>query len=314
MLNELKLDIAAAYERIAPHIRKTPVMHLQPGTFGLDFAISVKLEGQQVTGSFKPRGAFNTVLKHQARARNGLVAASGGNHGAGVAYVARAMGLPCRIFVPSVSSEMKRQVLRDLGAEVIVDGDVYAESYLAAKAYAEQSDGLLVAAFEAREAIEGQGTLALELEQQAPELDKVIVSVGGAGFIAGVAAWYGASTQTIGVEPEMAPSLYAALEAGRPVDVQTGGVAADALGCRRVGDLSFEVAKAAHVICYLVSEEQIIQAQKDIWNTLRLIVEPAAALPLALLRSGQIAVARGEHVGLVLCGSNTDPAKLHAGV
>ena len=310
MLSDLKSDIAAAYDRIAPHIRRTPVMRLERGAFGFDFGITVKLEGQQVTGSFKPRGAFNTVLKNQELASNGLVAASGGNHGAGVAYVARAMGLPCTIFVPIVSSEMKRQVLRDLGAEVVVEGHVYAESYVAALDLAEQSGRLLVRAFEARDTIEGQGTLALELHQQVPDLTKVIVSVGGGGFIAGVAAWYGASSQIIGVEPDMAPSLYAALAAGEPVDVQTGGVAADALGCRRVGEIAFDVAVAAGVACYLVSEEQIIKAQRAIWNELRLIVEPAAALPLALLQSGQVAVGHGEHVGLVLCGSNTDPARV----
>jgi threonine dehydratase len=310
MLDELKSDIVAAYERITGHIRKTPVMRLEKGAFGLDAAITLKLEGQQVTGSFKPRGAFNTVLKQRDLAQNGLVAASGGNHGAGVAYVAKTMGLPCRIFVPTVSSEMKRQMLRDLGAEVIVEGDVYAETFLAAKAGAKQSNALLIPAFEARDTIEGQGTLALELEQQAPDLDKIIVSVGGGGFIAGVSAWYGTSSQVIGVEPEMAPSLHASLAAGQPVDVQTGGVAADALGCRRVGDLAFEIARAANVTCYLVTEEQILKAQKDIWRELRLIVEPAAALPLALLQSGRATFDSGETIGLVLCGSNTDPAKL----
>ena len=310
MLDELKNDIRAAYERIAGHIRKTPVMRLEKGAFGLDVTITLKLEGQQVTGSFKPRGAFNTVLKQRDLAQNGLVAASGGNHGAGVAYVAKTMGLPCRIFVPTVSSEMKRQMLRDLGAEVIVGGDVYAETYLAAKAGAKQSNALLIPAFEARDTIEGQGTLALELEQQAPDLDKIVVSVGGGGFIAGVSAWYGTTSQVIGVEPEMAPSLHASLAAGQPVDVQTGGVAADALGCRRVGDLGFEIARAANVTCHLVTEQQILQAQKDIWRELRLIVEPAAALPLALLKSGKVEFDGGEKVGLVLCGSNTDPVKL----
>jgi threonine dehydratase len=310
MLSELKSDIRAAYERIAGHIRKTPIMRLEKGAFGLDVAITIKLEGQQVTGSFKPRGAFNTVLKHRDLAENGLVAASGGNHGAGVAYAAKAMGLPCRIFVPMVSSQMKRQILRDFGAEVIVEGNVYAETFLAAKADAKQSNTLLIPAFEARDTIEGQGTLALELEQQAPDLDNVIVSVGGGGFIAGVSAWYGTSSQVIGVEPELAPSLHASLAADHPVDVQTSGVAADALGCRRVGDLGFEIARAANVTCHLVTEEQILQAQKDIWRELRLIVEPAAALPLALLKSGKVEFDGGEKVGLVLCGSNTDPAKL----
>ncbi|MBY5494254.1 threonine/serine dehydratase [Rhizobium leguminosarum] len=310
MLDELKGDIRAAHERIAGHIRKTPVMRLEKGAFGLDVPLTIKLEGQQVTGSFKPRGAFNTVLKHRDLAQNGLVAASGGNHGAGVAYVAKTMCLPCRIFVPTVSSEMKRQILRDLGAEVIVEGAGYAETFLAAKGEAKKSNALLIPAFEARDTIEGQGTLALELEQQAPDLEKIIVSVGGSGFIAGVAAWYGNTAQVIGVEPEMAPSLHASLAAGQPVDVQTGGVAADALGCRRVGDLGFEVAKAANVTCYLVTEDEILKAQKDIWRELRLIVEPAAALPLALLQSGKITFDSGVKVGLVLCGSNTDPAKL----
>jgi threonine dehydratase len=310
MLDDLKGDIRSAHERIVGYIRKTPVMRLERGAFGLDVDLTIKLEGQQITGSFKPRGAFNTVLKHRDLAQQGLVAASGGNHGAGVAYVAKAMGLPCRIFVPTVSSDMKRQMLRDLGAEVIVEGDVYAETFLAAQAAAKTSGALLIPAFEARDTIEGQGTLALELEQQAPDLEKVIVSVGGSGFIAGVAAWYGRTAQILGVEPEMAPSLHASLEAGRPVDVQTGGVAADALGCRRVGDLGFEIVKAANVECYLVTEDEILKAQKDLWRELRLIVEPAAALPLALLQSGKITVDTGVKVGLVLCGSNTDPAKL----
>ncbi|WP_193182958.1 serine/threonine dehydratase [Nisaea sediminum] len=311
MIDHSAIEVAA--NRIASHIRRTPVIELEPGALGIDATLVLKLESQQISGSFKIRGATNAVLSSPELAAGGLVAASGGNHGVAVATVARRMGLRARIFVPSISSEAKRTLLRDLGAEVIVAGDVYVESRSAAQADAEASGGLMVHAFEAEETIIGQGSIGMELDKQAPDLDALVLSVGGGGLAAGLAAWFNRRIPLICAEPERAPTLHAALAAGAPVDVETGGIAADALGCRRLGDLAFETLATAEVESRLVEDEDIQRAQHDLWREVRLAAEPAAALPIACLRAMPPDRIANRRIGVLICGANIDPAQLSAG-
>ncbi|MEI4469762.1 serine/threonine dehydratase [Frigidibacter sp. MR17.24] len=308
MIDRARIDAAA--RRIAPEIRRTPVLELKPGALGIDAALVLKLENLQVSGSFKIRGAMNTVLSRPDEAAAGLVAASGGNHGAAVATVARRKRLKARIFLPSVSSEAKRALLRGLGAEVVVAGDVYVEARAAALEYAASRGGLMVHAFEAADTLIGQGTIAPELVEQAGPLDAFALSVGGGGLAAGLACWFEGDVPLICGEPALAPTLHAALEAGRPIDVETGGIAADALGCRRIGDLAFDILSGANVESRLVSEEAIRTAQTDLWADLRLAVEPAAALPIACLRAMPPDRLSGRRIGVLICGANLDPVTI----
>lgn len=306
-------NIAVAAERIAGAVRITPVIQLEPGALGIDATLLLKLENLQVSGSFKIRGATNTVLSHPDRAAAGLIAASGGNHGLAVATVARRMGLSARIYVPAVASQEKRALLRDLGAEVVVAGDVYVEAREAALHHAAAAGGLMIHAFEAAETIAGQGTLAPEITAQVGRVDAVALSVGGGGLAAGLAAWYAGEVPLICGEPERAPTLHAALGAGAPVDVATGGLAADALGCRRIGDLAWDVLSRAQVTSLTVTEEAIAKAQRDLWTDLRLAVEPAAAVPIACLRAMPHEQVAGKKVVVLICGANIDPAALALG-
>lgn len=308
MIDRAAIDLAV--ERIASGIRRTPVIELERGAFGIDATLILKLENHQVSGSFKIRGATNTVLSHPEMTAAGLVAASGGNHGVAVATVARRMGLSARIFVPTVSTEAKRTLLRDLGAEVVVAGDVYVEARAAALEDATSGGALMVHAFEAADTIIGQGTIAPEIAEQAGPFDALALSVGGGGLAAGLASWFDGSVPLICGEPELAPTLHVALKAGGPVDVDTSGIAADALGCRRIGDLAFDILSFANVESCLVSEIDIRRAQKDLWNELRLAVEPAAALPIACLRAMPPDQISGKRIAVLICGANIDPSTL----
>lgn len=296
-------DIRRASARIAPYVRRTPVIELERSAFGLDAQLTLKLEPLQHTGSFKPRGAFNRVLSHGISGGT-LVAASGGNHGVAVAYVARALGLQAEIFVPTVSSPVKVQRLRDYGATVRIIGDVYADSLEASKERAAQADAFEVHAYDQPEVVAGAGTLGFELSEQAPELDTVLVACGGGGLIAGVASWYAGKARVVAVEPRACPTLYAAREAGAPVDVQTGGVAGDSLAARRIGAIAFEVTNAHVEHAVLVEEDAISQAQQRLWQDLRVVAEPGGATALAAILSGAYRPEAGERVGIVVCGGN----------
>ena len=238
----MRSEIEAASKRIAGYVRETPVMHLEPHFWSIDARLTLKLEQLQHTGSFKPRGAFNRILSNTVPP-TGVIAASGGNHGVAVAYVARQLGYRAEIFVPRVSSPVKVQRLRDYGADVTIVGASYAEALLASQARAAETGALVVHAYDQPEIVAGQGTLGREFARQTPELDTVLLAVGGGGLMAGVAAWFAGEVRVIGVEPESAPTLAGALKAGEPVDVETGGVAADSLGARRVGGLAFSLAQ-----------------------------------------------------------------------
>jgi threonine dehydratase len=276
---------------------------------GADFALGdvtlvFKLEQLQHSGSFKARGAFANLLSREIP-RVGVVAASGGNHGAAVAYTAMRLGVPARIFVPTVCSPAKIEHIRSYGAELVVVGERYADALAACEAWAATAGPLAVHAFDQVETLLGQGSLGLELAGQAPALDTVLVAVGGGGLIGGIAAWYRGDTRVVGVEPREAPTLTEALKAGRPVDAAAGGIAADSLAPRRVGELMFPIARDYVDRLVLVSDGDIRRAQEALWATLRVAVEPGGAAALAGLLSGGYQPAPGERVGVVICGGNT---------
>jgi threonine dehydratase len=290
---------------IRPYIRLTPVAELTGADFGLPaFPLTLKLELFQHAGSFKTRGAFTNLLT-RAIPEAGVVAASGGNHGAAVAYAAMRLGVKARIFVPTVSSPAKVKRIRGHGADLVVAGARYAAALAASQAWVAQSGALPVHTFDQEETLLGQGTLALELSRQAPGLDTLLVSVGGGGLIGGIAAWCAGTLRVIGVEPEAAPTLTKALAAGKPVDAEAGGIAADSLAPRRVGELMFPIAQAHIARVVLVSDTAIRQAQEALWEALRIVAEPGGAAAFSALSSGAYVPGRGERVGVVVSGGNT---------
>ncbi len=301
--------IAKAHDCIVEYIRETPSITLAKGAFGIDAQLTLKLEMLQHSGSFKARGAFSRMLQNTLP-EAGVIAASGGNHGAAVAYAARKLGCPAEIFVPEISSLIKVQRLKDYGATVRVGGRDYFDALAKSEERAAQTGGLVVHAFNQPEVIAGQGTVALELEQQAPGLDTVLVSVGGGGLIGGIAAWYQGRCRVVGVEPERCPSLYAAIASNKPINVEVGGITADALGARRVGELMFAIAQKYVEKVVLVEEAAIVHAQHLLWEELRVVAEPASVVPLAALISGRYQPAPGERIGVIICGANTDLSKL----
>jgi threonine dehydratase len=304
-------DIRAAHARIAGHIRRTPTMTLPAETFGTPGPVAMKLEFLQVTGTFKARGAFNTLLGGSMPAA-GVCAASGGNHGIAVAHAAATLGIPARIFVPEISSPAKIARIRETGADLVVGGARYAEALAACEAFATETGALSVHAYDAWPTMAGQGTVGLEWEADAGPLDTVLVAVGGGGLIGGIATWFGRRVKVVGVEPEGSCALHAALAAGGPVDVDVDSVAADSLGARNVFGRVFEAARANvdHVV--LVSDNAIRAAQKRLWLGLRAASEPGGAAALAALTSGAYRPAPGERVGVLACGANVDLSALAA--
>lgn len=301
--------IAAAMARIGPYVRRTPVLRLPAGALGLDLPLVLKLEHLQVSGSFKARGAFLSLLQGELP-EAGVIAASGGNHGVAVACAARTLGVRAEIFVPEIASPTKVARLRALGAEVFVGGAAYAEALARSGQRAATTGARVVHAFDQVPTVLGQGTVGLEFAQQAPEVETVLVAVGGGGLIAGMAGHLRGDVDLVGVEPRRAPSLHAARAAGRPVDVEVSGLAADSLGARRLGDIAFAMTQAFVCQAVLVEDDDLVAAQRLLWDELRLAVEPAAAAPLAALRTGALRPAPGRPMGLVLCGGNLDPASL----
>ena len=304
-------DIDAAAARIAPHVRITPVVAMEPRAFGSPARLVLKLELMQHTGSFKPRGAFNRILSSTVP-DSGVIAASGGNHGAAVAYAARQLGHVAEIFVPEPTPDVKVERLRRYGARVVLAGADYAEAYAASGERARETGALEVHAYDQPEVLAGQGTLGRELERQTEGLDTVLVGVGGGGLIGGVAAWFAGRVKVVAVEPERCPTLYAAVEAGAPVDVEVGGIAADSLGARRIGSLMLPIAQQFVHGVALVSDEEIRQTQRALWDSVRVLAEPGGAAALAGLRSGRYQPAAGERVAVIVCGGNTDPARFAA--
>ncbi len=298
-------SIARTYETIRPHIRRTPVVTVAGGDFGLDTtSITFKLEFLQHAGSFKSRGAFTNLLLRDVPPA-GVVAASGGNHGAAVAYASMKLGKPAKIFVPTVSSPAKIERIRSYGAELVVGGNLYADALAASEEWLRQSGALAVHAFDSVETLLGQGTAGLELEEQCPDIDTLLVAVGGGGLIGGIAAWYRGKIKVVGVEPELAPTLSMALQAGRPVDAPAGGIAADSLAPKRVGEIMFPIAQKFIDHVALVPDDAIAAAQQSLWETLRVVAEPGGAAATAALLSRRYRPERGERVGVMISGANT---------
>jgi threonine dehydratase len=297
--------ITSTYETIRFHIRRTPVVEVDGSDFGLDgITLVFKLEFLQHSGSFKARGAFTNLLTREVPAA-GVVAASGGNHGTAVAFAAMKLKKPARIFVPEVASPTKLERIREYGADLVVTGDRYADALAASEIWAAQSGALAVHAYDQVETLLGQATVGLEFEEQSPHLDSLIVAVGGGGLIGGIASWYSSRIKLIGAEPEAAPTLTRALEAGCPVDAEAGGIAADSLAPKRVGEMMFPIAQSHVQKVLLVSDEAIQDAQKALWRVLRVVAEPGGAAAFAALLSRRYQPRPGERIGVLVCGGNT---------
>ena len=298
-------QIQSTYDVITPHIRRTPVIEVDAGDFGVSVpTLALKLESLQHAGSFKARGAFTNLLTRKLP-EAGVVAASGGNHGAAVAFAAMKRKVPAKIFVPSVASPAKIQQITDYGADLVVGGERYAEALAASETWVARSGAMPIHAFDQIETLLGQGTVGLELESQAPHLTTLLVAVGGGGLIAGISAWYQGRIKIVGVEPEKAPTLTRALEAGRPVDAEAGGIAADSLAPRRVGELVFPIIRRHIGSTVLVSDDAIREAQRSLWKTLRIVAEPGGAAAMAALISRRYVPGPSERVGVLICGGNT---------
>jgi threonine dehydratase len=309
-LLSMREGIARTYDVIRPYIRRTPVVDVDAADFGLDpMPLVLKLEFMQHTGSFKTRGAFSNLLTRAVPAA-GVVAASGGNHGVAVAYAARKTGQAARIFVPTVSSPAKMERIRSYGAELVVGGERYNDALMASEEWAARSGAMPVHAYDQMETLWGAGSVGLEIEEQAAGTDTLLVACGGGGLIGGIAGWYQGRVKIVGVEPEKAPTLYRALEAGRPVDTEAGGIAADSLAPKRVGELMFPLAQRWVARVVLVSDEAIVAAQRALWSTARVVAEAGGAAALAALLSGAYRPAAGERVGVLVCGANTTAVAL----
>lgn len=297
-----KTEIETALERVSPHIQKTPVF--QSGTFGrrLDF----KLEHMQHTGSFKARGAFNTLLQTDVP-EAGIVAASGGNHGAAVAFAAQALGHRATIFVPEMAGESKIALIRDTGADLRVVAGAYSDALDQALRFEAETGAMQVHAYDATPTVAGQGTCFAEWETQGLEADTVLIAVGGGGLVAGALAWLGERRKVVAVEPETSCALHAALAAGQPVDVEVSGVAANALGARRIGSICFDLATRTGVSSITVCDNSIADAQALLWKKHRILVEPAGATALAALLQGAYVPDADEKVAVLICGGNIAP-------
>jgi threonine dehydratase len=297
--------IAAVEAIIRPHIRRTPTIEIDGAELGLDAGpIVLKLEQLQHAGSFKARGAFANLLTRNIPPA-GVAAASGGNHGAAVAYAAHRLGISAKIFVPRISSPAKVARIRQYGADLVVAGERYADALAASEAWVEKTGALPIHAFDQVETILGQGTLGMEISAQAPDLDTLLVPVGGGGLIAGIAAWYAGAIEILGVEPEAAPTLFRALEAGRPADAEAGGIAADSLAPRRIGERVFPIAQRYVKRVVLVTDDAIRHAQTTLWEQLRIVAEPGGAAAFAALNSRRCQPGRNERVGVLVSGGNT---------
>ena len=301
--------IETASKRIAEHVRRTPVMDVT--AFDLPGSIELKLEHMQHTGSFKARGAFNTLLSNSIP-EAGLVAASGGNHGAAVAYASAQLGCKSRIYVPEMAGSAKISLIRRQGAELRVVPGEYSNAMVEAREYEIRTGAMQIHAYDATDTVAGQGTLMREWEEQGLEADTVLIAVGGGGLVAGAMAWLQGRRRIVAVEPENCPTLNAALKAGKSVDVDVSGIAANALGARSVGNICFQLARESGIETVLVSDDAIRKAQNALWHDLRQLVEPSGATALAALTSKSYIPKKNERVAVLLCGGNAEPDPLNS--
>ncbi len=304
---EIRIDrnsIRTAYDAIRPYVRRTPVLEIDGAELGLPpCTIVFKLEYLQHSGSFKARGAFANVLLREIP-KAGVVAASGGNHGVAVAYAAMTRKVPATIFVPVVASPAKRERIEAFGARLVVGGDLYEDARIASLAFEKESGAMPIHPFDHPVTLLGAATAGLEMSEQS-RIDSLLVSVGGGGLISGIASWYEGEIDVIGVEPELSPTLSYALKAGHPVDAPGGGIAADSLAPRRIGELNFPIVQKYTRGVRIVTDEAIRNAQETLWRVLRIVTEPGGATALAALLSGKYVPRRGERIGVLLCGANT---------
>ena len=294
-------EVEAAFARIRPFVRRTPVIMVED--LWEERPLALKFEHCQVTGSFKPRGAFNTLLSGDVP-EGGVVAASGGNHGAAVAHAAMRLGHRAAIFVPEIAGPEKIALIRETGAELTVVPGSYVDALSAARDHEARTGAMQVHAYDAPGTVAGQGTVMAEWEEQGLEADTILIAVGGGGLIAGALAWIGTGRKIVAVEPTRAPTLHQALAVGAPVDVEVSGVAANALGARRIGQICFDLARKTGAQTVLVEDADIVVAQHLLWRKLRQVVEPAGATALAALTSGAYKPEMGEKVAVLLCGAN----------
>jgi threonine dehydratase len=294
--------ITRAATRIAPHVRRTPVVSVT--VEGVELPVTLKLELLQHAGSFKSRGAFNTLLQASV-GQGGVATASGGNHGAAVAYASKQLGHRAKIFVPEISSPAKVARIASYGAEVVQKGANYSEALALCEAWIAESGATSVHAYDAEPTLEGQGTLGRELEAQAPGIDTLLIAVGGGGLIGGIAAWYQSGVKIVGVEPQTCNTLHAAMAAGERVAVKPSGLATDSLGASTVGRLMFDIAKHHVAQVTLISDDDIRDAQRHLWREMQLVTEPGGAAAFAALLSGAYRPEKDERVGVVVCGANT---------
>ena len=310
-------DIDAAAQRLGDRIRCTPVVEPGPGWPATPGSVTLKLELLQHTGSFKPRGAFNRVLANPVP-DVGIIAASGGNHAQAVAHVAATLAVRAEIFVPATVPAAKLARLESYadqasradtgGVEIVRVGELYDDAQAASNDRAAETGALVVHPYDQPEIVAGQGTLALELDAQVPDLDTVLVAVGGGGLMAGVATWFEGRARIVTVEPDRSRCLVAALEAGEPTDVSVSGLARDSLGVRRVGSIPFAVARRAVDEALCVTDDAISQAQRQLWTQMRVMAEPGAVVSLAAVLDGVYRPGPTERVAVIICGGNVDPA------
>ncbi len=309
-----QFQINAAASRLSRYVRHTPILRLAGSELGLSYPVCLKLELLQHAGSFKPRGAFNRLLCASPSPR-AVIAASGGNHGAAVAYAARELGIGAEIFVPGPTPAAKVARIASYGARVVQVGAAYSDALEASRARQAETGALEVHAYDDPDVLAGQGTVGREFEADAPDLTHILVATGGGGLIGGIAAWYASRAEVISVEPEGCPTLHSALRAGAPVAAPVGGVAADSLGAKQVGALMFPIAVKHVARAVLVSDAAILEAQRLLWDRLRLVAEPGGATALAALLSGaflppETSPSKHVSVGVIVCGANTDPSKV----
>jgi threonine dehydratase len=302
-------EISRAHGRIKEFVRRTPVLECPAGQ-ATPAGVTLKLEHLQVTRTFKPRGVFNRILSNPTP-EAGVVTASGGNAGLAVAYAARRLGIRAEIFVPATTPRVKLDRIRALGAEAVVGGSAYADAYEASLVRVAETHALFVHAYDQHEVVAGQGTIGLELEDQAPGLDTVLVAVGGGGLFAGIASWFDPSVRVLPVEPSGCPTLSQALKNGGPVDVAVSGIAQDSLGARRIGEVAYKQAADRGEAPILVSDDEIATALRLLWDEFGLVVEPGGATAMAALTSGAYRPRPAERVCVITCGANTDPATVH---
>lgn len=304
-----RAEIEAAKARIAPHIRFTPVLRLEEDTLGIGRPVWLKLEHLQATGSFKVRGAFNNLLSAKRLPKAGVVAASGGNHGAAVAYAASRLGAPSTIFVPkAIADPVKIARMEGFGAKVILAEGSVAEVMSAYRDHARQTGALDAHPYDTAPTLEGQGTLGLEIERQTDDsVDTVFVSVGGGGLIGGIAAWFGGKTKVVAVETEGTATLARTLEAGERVTLSPSGIAASSLGGPNIGDMPMAVLRENLGGNVVVSDADVREAQRRLWEAARIVGEPGAAVALAPLVSGAYKPAPDETPAVLICGGNAAP-------